>query len=182
MGRAKQLLDVAGRPMVLATLQPLAAAQIAGVVLVTHRAITTQLGVDDLPGVVVAYNEDDTSEMIDSIRLGLHAWLEREIVADHDGFLICPGDHPGITTADFDHCIAAFRRTPDRIVIASRAGRRGQPTVFPASFVPFAQSIACDTGLNALPRSHSERVLTVECPSPGVGQDVDTPRDYDRLA
>ena len=182
MGSAKQMLDVAGRPMLLAVLEPLAAAQIVGIALVTHRAIAAQMGVAHLPGAFVVSNERENSAMIDSVRLALRVWLQRAAIADHDGFLVCPADHPGIATADFDACIAAFRAAPDRIVIATRAARRGHPIIFPATLTPFVESPACDEGLNALPRAFPDRATAVECRSPGVTTDVDTPEDYRGLA
>jgi molybdenum cofactor cytidylyltransferase len=186
MGRDKQLLDVGGAPMLLAALRPLAAARVAGVVLVTHRAIADRLQgghqLDSLPPVFLASNENETSEMIDSVRIGLSAWQHRESIGDRDGFLVCPADQPGIPTSDFNACIAAFAGAPDRIVIASRTSHRGHPIIFPAALVPFVQSTACDTGLNALPRAFPERVLAIECSSPAVARDVDTPEDYGRLA
>jgi molybdenum cofactor cytidylyltransferase len=178
MGCAKQILDVAGRPMLLAVLEPLAAAQVAGVALVTHRAIVAQVELGHLPGVFVVSNEDETSEMIDSVRIGLRAWLARETVADHDGFLVCPGDHPGIATADFGACIAAFRAEPERIVVASREGCRGHPLILPALLADYVKSNACDGGLNALPQAFTKRVIAVECLSSGVATDIDTPEDY----
>ncbi len=182
MGTAKQLLDVAGRTMLAAVLEPLAAARIAGIALVTHSELADKIDVVHLPNVFVAINDDETSEMIDSIRIGLAAWSERENLHPHDGFLVCPADHPGITTPDFDACIAAFENGTDRIVIASRAERRGHPIIFPAGYAQYVVSEACDHGLNVLPREHPERVVLIECPSVGVSRDVDTPSDYDQLA
>lgn len=181
MAGAKQLLNVAGRPMLLAMLEPLAAAQVTGVVLVTHHAIATQIDLTNLPNVCLARNEDETSEMIDSIRIGLRAWRDRAEITDRDGFLVCPADQPGITTHDFDTCLIAFREAPDRIIIATRAGRHGHPIIFPAALSAFVESQACDNGLHALPRAFAQRVLFVECQSDGITRDIDTPRDYDAL-
>ena len=181
MAGAKQLLDVAGRPMLLAMLEPLAAAQVTGVVLVTHHAIARQLDLTGLPNICLARNEDEKSEMIDSIRIGLRAWRDRAEIADRDGFLVCPADHPGITTDDFDTCLTAFREAPDRIIIATRVGRHGHPIIFPAGLSAFVESEACDNGLHTLPRAFAKRVLFVECQSEGVTRDIDTPRDYDKL-
>jgi molybdenum cofactor cytidylyltransferase len=181
MTGAKQLLEVAGRPMLVATLEPLAAARVAGVLIVTHRDIAAQLDLSHLPGVVLAGNEDETSEMIDSVRIALRAWYDREAIADYDGFLVCPADQPGITTEDFDTCLTEFREAPNRIIIAARGGRHGHPIIFPAGLRAFVESQACDTGLHALPRTFAKQVVYVECRSEGVIRDIDTPRDYDKL-
>ena len=206
MGIAKQLLPVGGQTMLEAVLAPLAAAPIAGIVIVTHSelakritAFTTRAGrsttplalregpgegtaqEDAAPPIFLAINDDETSEMIDSVRIGLRAWSQRTSPADHDGFLVCPADQPGITTADFATCIAAFRQSPDKVIVATRADRRGHPLIFPAPLAAFAHSPACDNGLNALPRQHADRVCHVPCHSPAVTRDVDTPQDYDGL-
>lgn len=167
--------------MLADVLDALAASAIDGIALVTHAAITRQLEVARWSAVFVVPNEDESSEMIDSVRMGLTAWHARRAPRDHDGFLVCPADQPGISTADFNACIAAFRAAPDRILTASRDGRRGHPLIFPASLADFVRSPACDAGLNRLPRAHPDRVQLVACASPGVTRDLDTPADYRAL-
>jgi molybdenum cofactor cytidylyltransferase len=181
MGHPKQLLKVGGQPMLKTALESLVAAQVNGVVLVTRKTIARQIDLSDLPRVFVAYNENPDSEMIDSVRIGLYAWAARLPAGDHDGFLVLPADHPGISTADIDTCIGAFRAAPDRIAIASRAGRRGHPIIFPAALISFVLSPDCDRGLHALPHTFPERVLLVPCHSAGVTKDVDTPADAEGL-
>jgi xanthine dehydrogenase accessory factor len=177
MGRPKLLLEVDGRPLLLALLEPLAAASIAGLVLVTRHDIATRVALERLPRLIVAHNEDDESEMVDSVRLGLRTWLERQPPAPHDGFLVCPADQPGITPADFEACVAAFRAAPEQLVIATYGGRAGHPLIFPAALAAFVQSPACDHGLHALPQKYADRVKLVECQSAAVVRDVDEPGD-----
>jgi CTP:molybdopterin cytidylyltransferase MocA len=189
MGTAKQLLDVGGRPMLLSVLESLAASEVDGIVLVTNSSVAQQLagyslsntGKLGLPMPPIAINDDPKSEMIDSIRIGIAEWRKRQTLREHDGFLVCPADQPGIAMADFNACIAAFRASPDRIVIGTYDGRRGHPIVFPVSLADFVQSSACNAGLNALPRAHPERVIAQPCGSPAVVRDVDTPEDYGKL-
>lgn len=196
MGSAKQLLDWGGRPMLLATLEPLSAASVAGVALVVSRSIVEQLNEIKSAGgpclqtwvgesendTFIVYNDDPTSEMIDSIRMGLRAWRERQSIEELDGFLVCPADHPGITTADFDKCIRAFIDLPDRIVVAAYGGRGGHPILLPVALASFVESPACDEGLNAVGRAYPDRVLQVETSSPAVTRDIDTPDDYELLS
>ena len=102
--------------------------------------------------------------------------------ADNDGYLILPADQPGISVEDINRCIGTFSQDSTQIVVASHAGRRGHPIIFPASLVDFVRSEMCDMGLNALPRTHAERVVTIPCRSPGVIKDIDTSDDYESLA
>ncbi len=177
MGADKQLIDVGGRQMAAAVVEPLAASRVEGVALVTRAVIAEQLALPPHSTVFAVLNDNPGSEMIDSVRLGMDTWCQRAAIRDHDGFLICPGDQPGIATADFDACIDAFRLAPDHIIIASRSGRRGHPIIFPARFTPYVSSSACDRGLNALPHAHADRVRLVERRAHGVTHDVDTPTD-----
>ena len=168
MGRDKQLLPVDGQPMLLHTLAALAAADIAGVVLVTRAAILERLDLTRLAGVRIAYNEPPDAEMIDSVRIGLQTWQDAAEIAPHDAFLVHPADQPGVSTADIDACIAAIRADPSAIIVASRGGRRGHPLLFPAELGHFVQSPACDAGLRVLPRTYLDRVHEVACTSAGV--------------
>ncbi|MCH7720503.1 MAG: nucleotidyltransferase family protein [Planctomycetes bacterium] len=206
MGRAKQLLDCGGRPMLFAVLEPLTAADVAGVALVTNRSIVERIDVIETGGpsrqtlvgsagpglqtwagesereTFIVYNDDPSSEMIDSVRIGLAAWDERESIDRQDGFLVCPGDHPGIPTKDLNQCIRAFIDTPGRIVIATRGGRCGHPIIVPADLTTFVESSACDGGLNALRHAFPDRVVHVATVSEAVIRDVDTPDDYEALS
>lgn len=181
MGRDKQLLAADGRPMLTAILDPLAAAKVEGIALVTRSAIANALS-DCLPrNTFVAINDNAGSEMIDSVRIGLAAWADRMTLRDRDGFLVFPGDQPGMASADLNACIEAFGEGPPRIVIATRDRRRGHPIIFPASFIPVVQSEVCDPGLNRLPHVHPQQVVEVSCASQAVTRDVDTPEDYRKL-
>jgi molybdenum cofactor cytidylyltransferase len=182
MGLPKQLLDVGGRSMLHAVVAPLASSSVDGIALVLHSDLAGKVDLTDLAGALVVLNDDEDSEMIDSIRIGLTAWLERATVRDEDGFLVFPADQPGITTADVDACIAAYRKMPDRIVVATRKGRRGHPIIFGAALAPVVRSGVCDRGLNQLPRAYPDRLELVACDSIGVTRDFDTPTDFDRLA
>ena len=165
--------------MLRAVVEPLAAACVQGICVVTHSALARQLSLDDLAFVEI--NDDEDSEMIDSVRIGLDAWHRRETINDDDGFLIQPADQPGLDTAAFDSCIDAFCTAPNRIVIATRQKKRGHPIIFPASFVPLIKSEACNQGLNALPHSYPQQVTEVPFQSPAVTHDIDTPDDYRKL-
>ncbi len=181
MGTAKQLLDVGGRPMLRAVVEAVAAAMVAGVAVIVHGEIARQAGIAGIAGAAIIRNDDASSEMIDSVRMGVRHWINFETMLPGDGFLVCPGDQPGIATADIDRCIAAFRDDPARIVVASHGGRRGHPVIFGREFVESVLGSECDGGLNALPRRHGGVVNVVECTSRGVTWDVDTPGDYREL-
>ena len=185
MGRPKQLLEVGGRTMLEAVLEPLAASgSIGTIVLVTHDAIANRLDLKSIPRLKLVINNDERSEMIDSIRMGLRALGTtaaregRGAAGTPGGILVVPGDQPGLGAKEIRTCIEAFHQTPQKIVIATWQGRRGHPILFPDSFVPFVMSEACDEGLRALPRQHQTLVRNVECGSPAVIRNINTAADY----
>jgi len=181
MGSPKQLLDLNGRPMLQAVIESLIQSQVHGIAVVSYSDLVDSLSDALLPGTFVVINDDPDSEMIDSIRLALEAWYERDQVHGQDGFLICPGDQPGLTVSDFDSCINTFFDSPDRIVVASLQGKRGHPLIFPATFTEQINSRLCDQGLNALPHANSERVVEASLDSPAVIRNINTPEDYQNL-
>ena len=174
MGAPKQLLPVQGRPMVIGVVDALRTGGADAVVLVAHSQLRDSLG-GLSPDVRVAINDDATSEMIDSVRIGMNA------AQDCDGYLVCPADAAGVTAADVRRCVNAFRETPERIVIASHNGRRGHPVIVPSSLAQVVNSRECDAGLNRLARNRSELIRIVECASPGTLTNVNTRDDYERL-
>lgn len=179
MGCPKQWLDLNGRPLLVALLCELGASDVDGIVVVTYAEITNRLETLALSKVFIAHNDDPHSEMIDSIRIGLAAWRARRTIHEDDGFLVCPADHPGLSREVFDACLRAFRSSSDKIVVASHQGRRGHPILFAGRYVGYVESAACDAGLNVLVRNHPNEVMTIECASPGVTRDLDSPEDYE---
>lgn len=180
MGAPKQLLDVGGRPMLREGVETLLRARTRGVAVVLHADLAASFDFSPFPRVVVRLNNDPDSEMIQSIRIGLAEWQSRGLDPD-DGILVCPADQPGLSFVDINHCILAFRQSPQRIVVATHDGRRGHPLIFPAALADVVFSHVCDSGLNQLPRLHSDRVHLVPLASPAVTRDIDTPDEYQAL-
>ncbi len=175
MGAPKQLLPVRDKPMLLGVVDALLAGGCDAVVIVAHSDVRNALPPLSDPRVRFALNDDASSEMIDSVRIGLSA--------EHHagGYLVCPCDAAGITPDDVRRCVEAFRDTPDRIVIATHGGRKGHPMIYPGSLAGVVNSPECDTGLNRLARNRPQLVRLVACDSPGTIANVNTPADYERV-
>jgi len=183
MGRTKQSLAFQGSTIVGTVARTALASGLDGVVVVTRTALVDQLDLPTDSRLVVAFNDDDAGEMIDSIRIGL-ARLEPVPGfaggCGSAGVLVIPGDMPTVSVDACTCAIDEFKRSPDRIVVATHRGRRGHPIIFPADLAGALNDI--DGGLNQLPRRFPERVLEVPMPSPDVLRDIDTAADYDELA
>jgi molybdenum cofactor cytidylyltransferase len=181
MGAAKQMLDVGGRPMLLGVVDALLNGGVAGVTIVASGEVAAEL--TTLPaGVAVVVNDDPASQMIDSVRIGLGADGQAGQEDVHvQGYLVCPCDVAGLSADDVRRCVTAFAESPGRIVVATHAGRRGHPMIFPASLVSVVCSMECDAGLNRLARNRPQLVREIACDSPATVANVNTRADYERL-
>ncbi len=184
MARPKQLLPFGDSTLVGTVARTLLEADLVGVVVVTRTELVDESDLPDDPRIIVAINDDPTSEMIDSIRIGL-ATLAGEDAGidpprDVDGVLVVPADMPMLTADHCHACVSAFRDDPRRIVIAACEGKRGHPMLFPFSLRAAVDRL--EGGLRSLAELHPERVYLMEIGDLSVTRDVDTPDDYDRLS
>ncbi len=178
MGLAKQSLPYRGSTFTATVTRTLLDAGVRGTVVVTRTAIIGQLQLPDDPRVHVALNEDAASEMIDSIRIGLRMLDQLGAVAP-DGAVVVPADMPGLSSETCRACIEAYSADPKRIVIARYKEKRGHPMIF-----PFDMRTVVDTlegGLRMLASASGGQVQYIDVDDPGVGIDVNTPAEYERL-
>ncbi len=182
MGEAKQVLPYGQSTMVAEVTRALLEAGLDGVVVVTRTALLARLDLPTDPRVRLATNDDPDSEMIDSIRIGLLSLCGTEIggrgwpVAEQDGVLVIPADMPRAGAQVCRACVAAYVASPARIVVATHAGRRGHPIIFPLALQPTVERM--EGGLRNLLQLFPKRVHHLEIADPGVVSDIDTPRDY----
>jgi len=181
MGTAKQVLAFQDTTMVGAVVRTMLAAGVDAVVVVTRSELQARLGLSNDPRIAIAINDDAQSQMIDSICLAL-AHITSAGAADHgarDGVLVIPGDMPTIRAAAVRACADTYRRTPDRIVIATYRGRRGHPIIFPLAMQSELDELG--GGLNELPRLFADRVVEHAVDDATILSDVDTPNDFNGI-
>ena len=208
MGRPKPSLPYGDSTMVGILVRTLLNADLDGVVVVTRSELAASLDLPRDPRIVIVYNDDANSEMIDSVRAGLmhlviaerlkrrnaetqkrrnarmndrflFSAFPRFCVSGRVGVLIVPADMPAIRVETYRACLAAFAVDPESLVIAANGGRRGHPIIFPWSLG--ADVMGLHNGLRELAQIHADRVRLVETGDPGVTRDVDSPDDYQRL-
>jgi molybdenum cofactor cytidylyltransferase len=176
LGRPKQLLPLAGKPLLAHVLENAAASALDEVVLVLgHEAEAIRAAVGER-GARVVVNPDHAAGQSTSLRAGLAAVDPR---ADAALFLL--GDQPGVGPAIVDALIRAFRAGGTPIVIPSYGGRRANPALFARALFPELERVAGDEGARGVVRAHADSVLVVpvgDGPTPG---DVDTEEDYAAL-
>jgi molybdenum cofactor cytidylyltransferase len=178
MGRPKQLLPVDGQPMLLRVIDRITSAVPDSVVVVTRSEIAAQLQLAKRPDVLLVCNDDPNTAMIDSILLGADALARKYSPVPDDGFLVLPGDFPGVSAQTIRDCVAAFQENPACVVVATHNRRRGHPVVLPVALLDRVRALAGTGGLNQLLRELGDRITELPVADPGVLRDVDTPDDY----
>jgi molybdenum cofactor cytidylyltransferase len=173
MGRPKQLLPLGGKPVIRHCIDAILGADIRDIVVVLGPGgITTAQTLRGLP-VDIVVNGNARSEMADSVRIGLSA-----LDGFSSGVLICLVDHPLVSAGTMKTVIQAHREAPDKIIIPAYNGRRGHPSLFPASIL---KEIFSDVTLRDIVRRDQGRVLVIEVPDEGVVLDMDTREDYEQV-
>jgi xanthine dehydrogenase accessory factor len=180
MGRPKQLLPLAGRPLLQHVLDNAAAAGLDEIVLVLgHAAEDVRSGVS-LPTRVpvrVVVNDGWEAGISTSLRAGLRGAHERAAAA-----VVLLGDQPGVTALLVAHVTEAFLdsgRLAARPVWRGARGRRvpGHPVVLARDAWWAMDGLRGEEGARAVLAAHPEWLF--EVPIAGAPpRDIDDPDDY----
>jgi molybdenum cofactor cytidylyltransferase len=176
LGRPKQLLPLAGRPLLAHVLENAAVSALAEVVLVLgHEAARIGAAVDDL-GQRVVVNPDFAAGQSTSLRAGLAA-LDPAAAA----VVVLLGDQPQVGPEVVDALIGAFRAGAGPIVAPRYGGRRGNPILFARALFPELAGVAGDEGARGIVRARAAEVVEVPVGDGPPPPDVDTEEDYAAL-
>ncbi len=179
MGRPKQLLDVAGKPMLQHVVDAAAGSCLAETVVVLGQAAEAIERAVVWPGGVRPVRVKTGGGLADSLRAGLAA-TRRDAAAA----AILLGDQPQVTSDLIDWMVSRFRLSGApcvRPVYSGAAGPvPGHPVVIARSLWPELERLQGDRGAGRLLAEHPEwvRCETIEGEPP---IDVDRPEDYERL-
>lgn len=169
-GPNKLLAEVGGMPMVRTVAEAALASRARPVIVVCgHQAEAVRAA---LGGLDVAFceNPDFAEGLSTSLRVGI-----RHVPADSDAALVLLGDMPAVETAMIDTLIGAF--DPSRggeVVVATHAGQRGNPVLWPRRLFGQLAGGSGDVGGRRLMESLGQAVREVEL-GPAAGLDLDTP-------
>ncbi|RFC64881.1 MULTISPECIES: NTP transferase domain-containing protein [Mesorhizobium] len=169
-GPNKLMAEFDGKPLVRLIAERACASRASGVLLVTgHDAARVEATLSDLK-LQPLNNPDYAIGLSSSLKVGMAA-----LPPDATGALIVLGDMPGITTADLDRMIAAFRREHGNAIIrATHNGKRGNPVILPRALFGSVATLEGDTGARHLVEAESAAVIDIEL-GEGASVDVDTP-------
>jgi len=174
MGRPKQLLDWAGRPLVRHVVVQALQSRLDRVLAVINPAIPgLAAALDGLPVTLVAQPEPARGQG-SSLSLGVAALPSGTRAA-----MILLGDQPLIDAAVIDRLLAAADSSERTIVAPLIAGRRANPVLFKSGWLAELAALAGDQGARDLIARHPEALLLV--PVEASSADIDTEQDYQRL-
>jgi molybdenum cofactor cytidylyltransferase len=176
MGQPKQLLLVAGQPMLARVVQTVCAAQLGQVIVVLGASASAVQPVLAGYQVSVVINAGWKAGMASSLRAGLSC-----VSPAADGALFVPGDMPRLRPGLLQGIVAHFYASGKAIVVPTYQGQRGNPVLFACSLFAELAALQGDQGGRALLASHASDIAFLETDDEGILHDIDTPADYVRL-
>ncbi len=165
----KLLAEFDSQPLVRKCAEAAIGSNADAVVAVTgHRAAEVEAALVGLP-LEMKRNEAFETGMASSIKTGLAS------LSGMDGLMILLGDMPGVTTADINEMVEAFRISHGTSIIrAVSGGKRGNPVILPRSVYSALNRLQGDIGARHIIEKGEVPVIDVEI-GDAAHLDVDTP-------
>ena len=182
-GRAKGLIEIDGKPLLLRTLRVLSEVGVDEVVVVTGHyrselspllALARPLFDDNQPIEVVQPVERHSQA--DSLRLGV-AGLSPEL----DAIMVLPVDMPALTRQDLIALIGAYKHADGGIeLVGPMVGARpGNPVLFSRRIALRLEQGGSDFGSGTWRHQRPDWLLEWQTDNPHYVTDIDTPEDLD---
>lgn len=176
MGAAKLLLPWGEKTVIEAVVRAALDSEADGTsVVLGSRAAEIGRVIEKYP-VGVLDNPDFEKGMLSSVQRGFGG-----IPEGVRAVLVLLGDQPFITGALINRVISAYKETGKGIVLPVHEGRRGHPVLVGLKYRDDVMDLDPEIGLRELLRRHPGDIFALPVESPGVGTDLDTPRDYAKM-
>lgn len=135
-----------------------------------HEEIRKQIGNPSLQYVI---NNNFNAGMLSSVICGFRALPESAAAA-----LIFLGDQPHIPPTAAKKLTEAKKHCTKGIIIPVYKGRRGHPILIDTKYTSEIENLDPMDGLRGLTNNNQTDILEVECDTPEILRDIDTPEDY----
>jgi molybdenum cofactor cytidylyltransferase len=120
---------------------------------------------------LVVLNPSWEQGQLSSICAGIRSLAEIET----DGILLCPVDHPLVTSGLIGDLIARFYENGKAIVLPTYKGRRGHPMIFSSALYGELLAAPADQGARAVVWAHAADLLEVLTEEEGVVLNINNP-------
>jgi CTP:molybdopterin cytidylyltransferase MocA len=178
MGRAKQLADLGGRPLLEHVLAALSAAPVDDLVVALGAYADQVLATVDLhrarPLVVPEWERGMGRVLalaLAQARPGDRPAGAGAAQGEWGAVVVALGDQPLVSAAAVASLLAAWRHGAGPVVSAAYQGRHGHPKLFDRAVLGALQELSGDAGARGLLASHPDWVVPVEVG--GLGSDLD---------
>lgn len=173
-GRAKQLLDIDGEPLVRRCARAVLATGCPLTVMLGAHADAVRAVLTDLPATLQAC-DDWHDGMGRVLAAGARSLAAQRVNA----ILVCLADQPDVNTTMLQALLKAHAAEPAAVVMAEYSGGlRGPPCIWPAATLPLLTSLRGDQGARTVLRDYAGAVICVSLPR--AMTDIDTPADFTR--
>lgn len=170
-GSNKLLADVAGRPLIVHTIDNLPRKSLERIVVVSPydevAQIAREAGLEHVHPGGPARN--------DTVRAGIMK------MARMDGCLFCVGDQPLCQKSSMQRMIDIFRKRPNSIVRLYSGVIPGNPILFPKSTFHELENLPHKKGGSSVLQRHGGLLVAVQTSHPWELDDVDTPETLSEI-
>lgn len=170
MGRQKMLMPWGETTVLGRVIDTLKSAKIEGMVVVTNSEIAATIAHFQLPILL-----NDSGEMLASIKVGL-----QNQKPSAEAVLLCLGDQPQVQEGSVRSVCDAFRESKSELVVPSHQMRRGHPWLIARSLWGEILAMEDSQTMRDFLNRHQAEILYVNCDTPTILQDLDTPEDYSK--
>jgi molybdenum cofactor cytidylyltransferase len=174
MGQSKQLLPIAGEPLLLKTVMTAIRSQADNVVVVlganeaAHRKLIQELPID------IITNPNWQRGIGSSLKKGLEKIL---LPGPHlEAIIVMVCDQPLLTIDHLNKLVQKFKNSKSKIVASYYSGMAGVPALFDKSLFNELLKIEDDSGAKQIIQHRKDLVQHVAFPQGSV--DLDTPEEY----
>jgi len=178
LGRSKQLLSIAGQPLLLKSVEAAIESGIKSIIVVlganeeAHRQVIKDAGVQ------VVVNTDWKKGMGSSLKTGLSFLLQQLPRAEAVITMVC--DQPLINSDHLTKLISEYKSSESVIVASFYQGVAGVPVLFDRTLFSELLSMPDEAGAKKIIQQHPHLVKTV--PFPGGEIDIDTEDDLKKFS
>lgn len=118
----------------------------------------------------IVINQDWEKGQLSSIQAAV-----RSLPAGTTGMLLCPVDHPLVSSALINHLIETFLESKAPVVVPTYEGRRGHPVIFSSAVYGELLDAPADTGARAVVWAHKNEVQEVATMEEGCVLNLNDP-------
>ena len=173
MGSPKALVDIGVKTFVRHLVDVLNEAGIEDIVVVLGAEAGSVGRFLDPSSIVI--NPQWRKGQLSSLLVGLDATCRK----NPEAVLVCPVDHPLVSSSLIRRLVDAWRFTGKEIVIPVFGGVRGHPVVFSASMFGALRNASPEIGARDVLWTYPECVLELPTRENGVILNIDRPKDYE---